>query len=71
MNPEKTFYMVWRQGTGHIHFQHEIYESARREAERLARATPSATFYVLRAVGYAEIPPPPSIFKELEEEIPF
>lgn len=64
------FYMVWRQGTREIGVRHETFERAKGEAERLARANPSCTFYVLHAVGYAEQPVAPSIYHELDE-IPF
>lgn len=43
------FWMV--KGRGPTTYQHDTLDSAKREAERLARMNPGETFTVLQAVG--------------------
>lgn len=71
MKLQKKFF-VWAR-TGHIpKFEHDSFESARVESERLAKQNPGTRFYVLESVGVAvkkevdfyEI-------KKEQEEIPF
>ena len=46
-DPKPPFWLVWnRRGRSPV-YEHESYESARREAERLAKANPGNAFYVL------------------------
>lgn len=53
LEPEPVFWMVLRDGTTYTSYRHETEESARKEAERLARENPNTRFYVLRCVGAA------------------
>ena len=43
------FWMVWNEARDVPRVKHESYESAKREAQRLARFSPGETFIVLRA----------------------
>lgn len=45
------FWLVWRNGGGAPTKKHTSQASARKEAERLARANPGAEFVVLRSEG--------------------
>jgi hypothetical protein len=64
------FWMVWRfNGQGPTH-QHEYFDDAKKEAERLAANSPGVKFVVLRSVGYCEIINP-VIYKEVKEKLPF
>lgn len=49
MSHFRQFWMVL--GNGEPQYRHETEESARTEAERLARQCPGHEFYVLQAVG--------------------
>lgn len=53
--------------------QHNSYQSAQAEAERLAEANPGQEFFVLGALGSAKTAPKPAIYTELsiETDIPF
>lgn len=51
IEPRDSFHMVWRKGTGEIHFQHQAYGAAVEEAKRLAKKVPQAQFFVLKAVN--------------------
>lgn len=64
------FYLVWAEETGRTNYRHSLIESARAEAERLARENPTRKFYVLEAKGFAEVPAPPAIYHELDD-LPF
>lgn len=52
------FWMVWHEGGGAPTFRHTSYESADREASRLARLNRGSVFYVLRCVGGRVMPQP-------------
>lgn len=65
----ETFYMVWSEASHETHHRHVSKASAAQEAQRLARQV-GGKFYVLAAVGVAEIPPPPPVYRDLDE-IPF
>lgn len=47
------FWLVWRGGGGVPTHMHPTKDSAEREAERLAKANPGSTFYVMKAVAAA------------------
>lgn len=47
-------YMVWRKGTGRIEYEHETQDSARAEAERVARLCPGQKVYVLKQVSVVD-----------------
>ena len=49
------FYMVFCQGRDAPKRMHETQDSARREAERLARSNPGEVFYVLRAMEFRQV----------------
>jgi hypothetical protein len=57
MNDE--FWMVWREFGGTPTYKHPNEDSARREAERLARMTPGVRFYILREADSVVMPLPP------------
>lgn len=50
-----TFYVVWNPTTGYTKFQHECFDAAHKEAERLALINPNAEFYVLQTVEKCKI----------------
>lgn len=50
MNHE-IFYLVWRENGGTPTFKHSTSQSAKREAERLARQSPGSKFHVLACLG--------------------
>lgn len=56
-DPRPPFWLVWRRFGRSPVFEHESYQSARAEAERLSRANPGQAFYVLAPVarGAADI----------------
>lgn len=68
---ENMFYMVWSERSHETHKRHESEREARTEAERLARVGPGCKFYVLCAIGVAEQPTQPSIYRQLDDGIPF
>jgi len=47
---ENAFYMVWRNGGNCPTRRHELIESAREEAKRLAKDNPCQEFFVTRAI---------------------
>lgn len=47
----KGFWMVWNEQGSAPSYKHDTEESAKDEAERLARANPRHRFVVLRAIG--------------------
>jgi hypothetical protein len=46
-----TFWMVWNEGNRQPTFKHKTEESARKEAERLARNCPGEVFHVLKVIA--------------------
>lgn len=60
---EERFWMVWRSGGNLPTKRHFTYEAAVEEARRLVNECPAARFWVLEAVGYAQIQPAPVMFK--------
>jgi hypothetical protein len=64
------FWMVWCEDGQLPTFKHGSEESARREAERLARVHSGKRFYVLVAEAACEIPDPPLIWR-MGDDIPF
>jgi hypothetical protein len=69
------FWLVWRDGYNSTpHYKHDEMASAKREAERLAGASPGERFYVLPAYDYAIADVLPVAWKNIGpivEEIPF
>lgn len=64
------FWMVWREGSHGCTYRHPRKESAEQEAERLSKANPGETFFVLKAVG-GRIAASPEISKiEMVKERP-
>lgn len=63
---DETFWMVWSERTHETHVRQGNEAKARSEAERLARLH-GGKFYVLQAIGVAELP---SIYREIDP-IPF
>ncbi len=51
MNNARPFWLVWNESGHAPTFKHDSEESARREAERLARNNPGQQFHVLQVVG--------------------
>jgi hypothetical protein len=47
----RTFWLVWKDNGGIPTVPHDSLDSAKREAERLARMHPGSKFYVLQTVG--------------------
>lgn len=72
-NPEKyQFWMVWHEGGGKPHYQHNSKQSALDEAERLAKLTPGECFFVLKATaGVIASEPDVKRVKFIEDLIPF
>jgi hypothetical protein len=52
------FWMVWRTDSSASTVQHRSLESAKQEAERLARANPGARFVVLESLEFCTIDNP-------------
>ena len=50
---EPKFFLVWNPAGRSPFCQHGTYQSARTEAERLARANPNQDFYVVVPMGRA------------------
>ncbi|MET3790679.1 hypothetical protein [Aquamicrobium terrae] len=73
MNNER-FWMVYGAGQGAPTARHKSFDSARTEAERLARMVPGVRFFILETVGAVEkvdvqfIDLRPG---DLDDEIPF
>jgi hypothetical protein len=76
MTREETFFLVWNSARMNESpkYRHGNKQSAKLEAERLARLSPGSRFYVLQAVSLArkvdvetvELAPP-----DIEDEPPF
>ena len=47
---ENAFYLVWKSGGDTPTKRHELIESAREEAKRLAKDNPGIEFFVTRAI---------------------
>lgn len=75
MSRVKQFWLVWNPEGRAPTYQHDSEESARSEAERLAKLNPGQSFYVLETVGcvkkievqWAQCVPP----EYLETAMPF
>ena len=52
-----TFFVVWNPNGGNPTYRHATAELARAEAERLCRAHPGETFFVLEALGQVATAP--------------
>jgi hypothetical protein len=50
--PNQPFWLVWNERGGVPTYKHLTPESARAEAERLARLNPGGKFHVLAALGH-------------------
>ena len=55
----RTFYMVWRFGGGVPHVQHETFDLAKAEADRLAAIYPGWVFVVLKSKSLSFVPRKP------------
>lgn len=53
MSGNLSFWMVWGEGTQRVTAKHNNFDSARREAERLAAQHAGQRFYVLEAQAVA------------------
>jgi len=71
--PEKCFWLVWcPTGSKTPSFRHQTYQSAVQEAERLARCSGNAEFYVLRAETMRKVDNMQRVdFAHPDSEIPF
>lgn len=49
-----TFWLVWNEAHGAPRVKHNTSDSAKREAERLARLNPGQRFHVLESVATCE-----------------
>ena len=63
------FWMVWSEKSNETSHRHDTPQSARAEAERLAKTFPGVRFFVLGAEGFAAVPNP--VKWEEIDEIPF
>ena len=66
----KSKYMIWRRGTLKIEYEHTTLESAKAEAERIARFNPGSEVYVLKQLGFAKVPSSDVQWKNLDIELP-
>jgi hypothetical protein len=64
------FYTVWRMGGPSPTVQHRFVGDAEREAERLARQNPGATFTVMESYKSCSVDDPLKWVKH-EDEVPF
>ena len=68
------FWMVYGEGQGSPTARHKTFDSARTEAERLARIAPGVRFFILETVGAVEKVDVQFIDlrpRDLDDEIPF
>lgn len=68
------FWMVYGAGQGAPTARHKSFDSARTEAERLARMVPGIRFFILETVGAVEKVDVQFIdlrSRDLDDEIPF
>ena len=56
--PNNKFWMVWNPSGSSARYRHKTEESARTEAQRLARQAPTDCFIVLEAIARYEAAPP-------------
>jgi hypothetical protein len=70
---QQAFWLVWNENGRVPMYRHDTLESAQTEAERLARANPGETFYVLEAVGLRVVDNMKRIDfrKDVADELPF
>jgi hypothetical protein len=70
---EADFWIVWSpEGDRPPRHRHDSYESARREAERLARENPGRRFYAMMAMSVSSVPTSITrTFTGLDALIPF
>ena len=66
----ETFFMVYGEGQGAPSVRHDTFETAEREAKRLADRVPGVRFFVLSAVGYAKRVEPVE-YVQLRDYVPF
>lgn len=72
IQPPDWFFVVWREDGGPPTKRYDDKSDAVGEAERLARTSPGARFFVLLAVAAVAQPLPPVITTPLRDpEIPF
>ena len=67
------FYLVWKSGGDAPTKRHELVESAREEARRLAESNPGMEFFIMRViegVTYSENPWRMRNFKKQKETLP-
>ena len=65
-------FLVWNPSASHPRVVHDTFESAQREAERLADQHRGQRFYVLAPLGYFEHPAPRPVWRECDDpRIPF
>lgn len=67
------FFMVWSERSHETHVRHDTKDRAINEASRLAAANPGCKFYVLAALGLAEVQKP-TVYRPLpftDDNIPF
>lgn len=66
------FWVVWQPESGAPHRRHDSLESAQAEAERLAEATQTRSFYVMEAISVAKkISVVTTKLTDPSEELPF
>ena len=63
------FWLVWNPTGGVPTHRHPTFESAKAEAERLARLNPNTEFFVRTSVGVAR--KVESIWTDMEPDLPF
>ena len=66
--PVNKFWLVWNPQGHSPHYRHLTEESARTEAARLARCSPTDHFYVLEAKSRFEAAPPITTIELLDSE---
>ncbi|WVR18321.1 hypothetical protein y223_00041 [Bordetella phage PY223] len=67
---EQKFWLVWCEGKGMPTHKHKTFESAQREAERLARKFPGYEFHVLEWMG-ACVKPNDVVWRGCDDPFPF
>ena len=73
MSKKPSFFVIWNpEGCRPPSFRHMSYGQAASEAQRLARQSPTQSFYVMEARLLARVPDPVQVEEfETLEEIPF
>lgn len=70
MNKEFEFWIVWNPDSTRIPtHRHDYGYKAIAEAQRLAKENVGQQFYVLKAIGKAQVKS--SIYTDLQEDVPF